>query len=150
MPHLWTANLRRNHLMRQALARVEELSRLYHAAYLMLRDHNMTQDDTAAVKYLVLTRRALGRRMDEASAFVAVADGRLAARYGHVCDSVDRLDEQIDELRRDRNELTLLEYEANGMDGDVIDSIRETLNDTGMFLGRIDSITVNTGEEGDD
>lgn len=49
---------------------------------------------------------------------------------------------------RRRNEMALLEYEANGMDGDVLTSIRQTLENSGMFLDRIDTVEIDPDEEG--
>lgn len=146
----WLRARRRDHTLRRTLMRVEDLLDVYHRAHLTLEDENTAgTDPTVTITFIAKTRHTIQAGMEQAIAFAAISDNqRLKARYLHIAEALNRIDGRIDDLRRRRNEMALLEYEANGMDGDVLTSIRQTLENSGMFLDRIDTVEIDPDEEG--
>lgn len=94
------------------------------------------------------TRKLIGVRLDEAEVYARAAstpNRRMLDRRARLAAVVDEADTLMDKARTRYNEMVLLEYEANGMDVDLLEHARRIMADTGELLGGIE--VVRLGEE---
>lgn len=100
-------------------------------------------EDTFADAYRM--RHVIETRFGELEAYLAAGtlpDRWHAGRRGLVSDGLDAADELMDKVRTQRNEMLLLEYEANGMPSHVLERIRQAMAGTDGLLGGIEVMPV--------
>lgn len=94
-------------------------------------------------------RHVIDTRLGELEAYLAAGtlpDRWHAGRRGQVADGLNAADELMDKARTRYNEMVLLEYEANGMDANLLEHARRIMASTDELLGGIEVMPV-PGEE---
>lgn len=93
-------------------------------------------------------RHVIEPRLGELEAYLAAGtlpDRWHAGRRGQVADGLNAADELMDKARTRYNEMVLLEYEANGMDANLLEHARRIMASTDELLGGIE--VMRPGEE---
>ena len=108
---------------------------------------NGFDEDTFTDAYHV--RHVIDTRLSELEAYLiagALPDTWRKGLRGLVEDELCAADELVDKARTQHNEMLLLEYEANGVPGHVLERIRQAMAGTDELLGGIEVMPV-PGEE---
>ena len=93
-------------------------------------------------------RHVIEPRLGELEAYLAAGtlpDRWHAGRRGLVSDGLNAADELMDKARTRYNEMVLLEYEANGMDANLLEHARRIMASADELLGGIE--VMRPGEE---
>ncbi len=93
-------------------------------------------------------RHVIDTRLGELEAYLTAGtlpDRWHAGRRGLVSDGLAAADELMDKARTRYNEMVLLEYEANGMDANLLEHARRIMAGTDELLGGIE--VMRPGEE---
>lgn len=86
-------------------------------------------------------RHVIEPRLGELEAYLAAGtlpDRWHAGRRGQVADGLNAADELMDKARTRYNEMVLLEYEANGMDANLLEHARRIMASADELLGGIE------------
>lgn len=135
----WIRRVRCAWRARRLLADTALLADAYRRMVAALAHEGGFDEDVFATAYQ--TRQLIGARLDEAETY-AWASGtpnrRMLDRREHLVAVIDKADTLMDEARTRYNEMVLLEYEANGMDANLLEHARRIIADTGELLGGIE------------